>query len=75
MLPQACLAASKMEQKLGCLKVAHYVDAIMMLQELRRLKHVMSFDMPRAMSDIQVTSISNASLTNREDSYGQTGLI
>lgn len=67
-LPEPYIVASKMQQKLGWLKVAHYVDAIVMLRKLRSFKPVVSFKKPRSIWNTQDTPLSEASYTNHDAS-------
>lgn len=74
-LTQACMVASKMQQKLGLLKVGHLLEANAMVSELRKLNPALIFRAPDNIRDITISTFSDASHGAGEDVYGQKGGI
>lgn len=74
-LPQACLVASKMQQQLGSLRITHIVDANQTVREMMKLSPSICFRKPSHISNIGVTTLSDASHCGRNETYGQTGVI
>lgn len=74
-LPQEALATSKMQQRLGMLKVRDITDANRITAEILRLKPVIRLVLPRSLCDGQLVSISDASHGSGNKVYGQTGQI
>lgn len=72
-LPQACLVASKMQQKLGMLKVGHLMEANTMLGDLKKHRPSLYFRSPSNISDISISTFSDASHGAADEIYGQTG--
>lgn len=74
-LPQAALATSLMQQRLGRLMVSHIVEGNKLLHELLKLESKITFRPPDQNAEGTVTTFSDASHGGRESSYGQTGGI
>lgn len=74
-LPQACLVASKIQQRLGMLKVAHLVDANEMLAELHKLKPRLVYRNPGNITNVIISTLSDASHGASDEIYGQSGVL
>lgn len=74
-LPQAALVASKMQQKLGDLRVAHLLDANKMLSDLKLLFHGIACKAPVKPLNVTLFTFSDASHGSLDDTYGQSGSI
>lgn len=74
-LPQACLVASKMQQRIGSLHVSDMLDANQMVKELLSLQPSLLF--LSSVEDFHATliTLSDASHAGLHEVYGQTGLI
>lgn len=72
-LPQACMVASKMQQKLRLLKVIHLLDANSMTAELKKLRPRISFRAPAEISNVMIHTFSDASHGAADEIYDQTG--
>lgn len=72
---QAFLVVSKMQQRLGCLRIQHILDAYSMIRELRSLKTMLLFP---AVSQIEVAMIitsPDAGHTSCARVFGQSGIM
>lgn len=74
-LPQACYVASRMQQRLGSLRVADLIEANAMIRELGKLEPKVSFNMPDSISEIDISTLSDASHNGPSSTHGQTGII
>lgn len=72
-LPQASFVASRMQQKLGLLKIGHVIEANKMLTELKKLKAELMFIWPQNIGSVSISSLSDASHGCADETYGQTG--
>lgn len=74
-LPQACLVASKIQQKLGLLKVGHLMEANAMVAELKKLLPALLYRASRNIKDVMIYTFSDASHGAADEIYGQTGRL
>lgn len=74
-LPQACLIASKMQQKLGLLRVGHLMEANSMLSDLTKHRPALLFRAPNAIRDVSISTFLDGSHGAADKIYGQTGGI
>lgn len=74
-LPHACFVASKIQQKLGSLKVGHIIDANTMVVDLKKLRPALTFKQPKKVSNVLICSLSDASHGGHDEIYGQSGVI
>lgn len=74
-LPQAALVASKMQQRLGDLRVSHLLEANRMMDELKPLHHSITFKAPKRPAEVTICTFSDASHGGLDEIYGQTGCI
>lgn len=74
-MPQASMVASRMQQKLGLLRVLHMIDSNRMLSELKVLPPRLLFRNTDYIAEVMVCTMSDASHGAADDVYGQTGSI
>lgn len=60
-LPQACIVASKMQQKLGLLRISHLIDSNSMLKDLKALPPRLLFKYPCRRQQVIICTMSDAS--------------
>lgn len=72
---QACLMASKMQQRLGPLRVSYITEANTMVRELLRWRRSVKFTKVRNNKPISIVSFSNASHAGSREMYGQSGIL
>ena len=74
-VPQAALVTSRMQQRLGDLRVKHLIDANAMLSELTNVRPTICFLNPGPIRSVTLTTLSDASHGGAEFDYGQSGII
>lgn len=74
-LPQAALVTSKMQQRLGNLKVSDILDANRMTNEILRLTPTIRYAKPNSVCEVKLISLSDASHGANHEIYGQTGFL
>lgn len=74
-LPQAAFVTSRMQQRLGDLRVKYLIDANAMLRELIQLPPIIKFVAPRNIQYATLVSLSDASNGGSEFDYGQSGIV
>lgn len=70
-LPKACLAASKMRQELGSLRVSDSLEANSMVREVLKLKPVILYPKVNEAKSVGIVSFSDASHEGIREVYGQ----
>lgn len=63
-----------MKQKLESLLRSDIIEANKVLWEVKGLKAILAFEMPEHINYIDLCSLSDASDSNTNDTYGQTGI-
>lgn len=72
-LPQACLAALTLHQRLGKLMVRHAKDVVLVPRELNTYIAVFYFCLPQSIKSITICTHLDALHSSQCESYGQTG--
>lgn len=73
-VPQATLVTSRMQQRLGGLKVKHLIDANAMLKEISNIRLQLCLLNPGKIRNVTLTTLSDASHGRFEFEYGQSVL-
>lgn len=74
-VPQTCLVASKMQQQLGHLELSHVREADTMLLEIKKLNPSITYKYTFNVSDVLVSTLTDASHSNTNYSYEQSGVL
>lgn len=72
-IPQASMATSKMQQRLGNLRVKDLVEGNLVTKEMLRLRPYIRYIRPVNVTNMRLISISDASHGGADCVYGQTG--
>lgn len=67
--------ASKMQQRLKSLLISDIIDANKILRELKKLNPSITFCKPSAVTNVEICTLSDASLSSDTETHGQTGVI
>lgn len=72
-LPQACFVASRLQQKLGTLRVSYLIDANAMVAKLKKLQRSILYLSPDYIVDVCINTFSDASHGSGDAVSGQSG--
>lgn len=67
------MMASKMQQKLGLLRISHIQEANNYVDDVMNLRRYISFIRPTGICSMEIISMSDASHGASEPDYGQSG--
>lgn len=74
-LPQVCLVLSKMQQRLGYLRITDLLDANLMVKELLSLKPMLCFTRFNQIQTVMLTTLSDALQAGVRKEYEQSRII
>lgn len=74
-LPEAYFFASKLQQRLGKLRVFDITDRTLILQKLSRLALIVTFRRPPSITVIQICTLSDSLCSSKSESYEQTAVL
>lgn len=74
-LPQSCMIASKIQQRLGRLSIGDLTDANAMIKELSGLDPTIMYWAPKRIVNVTIVTLSDASHNRRNETYGKTDLF
>lgn len=72
-VPQASMVTSKMQQRLGDLRVKHLIDGNASVKEILKLRPYISYRRVTGCPDVRLVSLSDAAHGGADSIYGQTG--